>query len=50
MFADPNYNSSDNEDPRNDLYLDWVFFLLILKSKTKIKENSQSSILYQVIT
>jgi hypothetical protein len=26
MYADPNYNSSDNEDPRNDLYLDWVFF------------------------
>jgi hypothetical protein len=22
MFADPYYNSSDNEDPRNDLYLD----------------------------
>jgi hypothetical protein len=22
MYTDPNYNSSDNEDPRNDLYLD----------------------------
>jgi hypothetical protein len=22
IYADPNYNSSDNEDPRNDLYLD----------------------------
>jgi hypothetical protein len=22
VFADPNYNSSDNEDPRNDIYLD----------------------------
>jgi hypothetical protein len=21
-FADPNYNSSDNEDPRNDIYFD----------------------------
>jgi hypothetical protein len=21
-YADPNYNSSDNEDPRNDIYLD----------------------------
>jgi hypothetical protein len=21
VFADPNYNSSDNEDPRNDIYL-----------------------------
>jgi chromosome segregation ATPase len=22
VFADPNYDSSDNEDPRNDIYLD----------------------------